>query len=497
MLTDAEILQFIGEDKTSTKKRLAGIGQKYYEAEHDILQYRVFYYNADGKLVEDTSRSNIKIPHPFFTELVDQEVQYMLSGKDGFIKTDIPELQDRLDEYFDDDFNSELNDVLTGAVSKGFDYMFAYMNADGRLAFQHADSMGVVEVRAKDTDDGCEYVIYWYVDRIAKENKVIKRIQVWDVKNVYYFVQEEEGKLIPDDCFKPYAGDKRNVRPHIVYTKGDDNQVYYDNFGFIPFFRLDNTRKQWSGLKPIKALIDDYDLMSCGLSNNLADFDHPLHVIKGFQGDNLEELQQNLKTKKMIGVDADGGVEVHTVNIPYQARQTKMQEDEKNIYRFGMGFNSAQLGDGNVTNVVIKSRYALLDLKCNKLEIRLKQFLKKILKVVINEINRVDGTDYQMKDVWFDFQREVMTNASDNALIEKTDAETQQIKVNTILNVAQALDDETILQAICDILDLDYEDISLKVQQQDEAEQAEQMLNNMTPDPDESADDGQDGDADE
>jgi SPP1 family phage portal protein len=242
-------------------------------------------------------------------------------------------------------------------------------------------------------------------------------------------------------------------------------------------------------LKPIKSLIDDYDMMSCGLSNNLADFDHPLHVVKGFQGDNLEELQQNLKTKKMIGVDDSGGVEVHTVDIPYQARLTKMQEDEKNIYRFGMGFNSAQLGDGNVTNVVIKSRYALLDLKCNKLEIRLKQFLKKILKVVIAEINRIDGTDYQIKDVWFDFEREVMTNASDNALIEKTDAETQQVKLNSILNVAQALDNETVLQAICEILELDFEDVKMKVQEQDETEQAEQMLNQMTPD-----DSGGDGD---
>ena len=492
MLTDAEILQFIGEDKTSTKKRLAGIGQKYYEAEHDILQYRVFYYNADGNLVEDKIRSNIKIPHPFFTELVDQEVQYMLSGKEGFIKSDIPELQDRLDEYFDDDFTSELNDVLTGAVSKGFDYMYAYMNAEGRLAFQHADSMGVVEIRAKDTDDGCEYVIYWYVDRIAKENKVIKRIQVWDKTQTYFFVQEEEGKLLKDES------EELNPRPHITYHKDGDSAIYYENFGFIPFFRLDNCKKQWSGLKPIKSLIDDYDMMSCGLSNNLADFDHPLHVVKGFQGDNLEELQQNLKTKKMIGVDADGGVEVHTVDIPYQARLTKMQEDEKNIYRFGMGFNSAQLGDGNVTNVVIKSRYALLDLKCNKLEIRLKQFLKKILKVVIAEINRIDGTDYQMKDVWFDFEREVMTNASDNALIEKTDAETQQIKVNTILNVAQALDDDTILQTICEILELDFEDVQLKVQQQDEAEQAEQLLNQITPeDADPDGDDGQGGDGDE
>lgn len=31
-----------------------------------------------------------------------------------------------------------------------------------------ADSIGVVEVRAKDTDDNTECVIYWYVDRIEK-----------------------------------------------------------------------------------------------------------------------------------------------------------------------------------------------------------------------------------------------------------------------------------------------------------------------------------------
>lgn len=86
---------------------------------------------------------------------------------------------------------------------------------------------------------------------------------------------------------------------------------------------------------------------------------------------------QNVKVKKHIGVDADGGVDIKTVDIPYEARKVKLELDEKNIYRFGMGFNSAQLGNGNITNIVIKSRYALLDLESNKLEIRLKQFLRR------------------------------------------------------------------------------------------------------------------------
>lgn len=470
-------MRFIQEDKTSTKKRLASVGQNYYEAQHDILNYRMFYFNADGVLVEDKTRSNIKIPHPFFTELVDQAVQYMLSGKDGIIKSDIPELQNRLDEYFDDDFICELNDVLTGTISKGFEYMYTYMGNDERLHFECADSLGVVEVRAKETDDGCEYIIYWYVDRIAKTNKVIKRIQVWDKDQVWFYVQDsDDGKLILDDK------EPINPRPHVLYHKDGDPETYYENFGFIPFFRLDNNKKQVSGLKPIKPLIDDYDLMSCGLSNNLADFDHPLHVVKGFHGDNLDELSQNLKTKKMIGVDSTGGVEVHTVDIPYQARQAKMQEDEKNIYRFGMGFNSAQLGDGNVTNVVIKSRYALLDLKCNKLEIRLKQFLKKIVKVVLAEINRMDETDYQMTDVWFNFEREVMTNASDNAQIELTDAQKQQVQINILLSLNGVLDDETIIKSICEVLDIDYEDIKNKLPKEDDTGQALETLEGVIPD---------------
>lgn len=451
MLTEQEIRYFISDDAGSQRKRKAREAQRYYEGEHDILNYRMFYYNSDGELVEDTTRSNIKISHPFFTELVDQQVQYMLSGDDSFVRSDVEGLQSKLDEYFDEDFKAELTDLLTGTITKGFDYLFAYQNEHDRLAFQYADSLGVIEVRAKDTDDNCNYVIYWYIDRIAKNNKVIKRIQVWDDEKTTYYVQNDEGGIDLDESIDI------NPRPHVIYER--DNSLYYKPFGFIPFFRLDNNKKQISNLKAIKGIIDDYDIMSCGLSNNLADFDHPLHVVRGFEGDNLDELSQNLKTKKTIGVDSEGGVEVHTVDIPYQARLTKMEQDEKNIYRFGMGFNSAQIGDGNITNIVIKSRYALLDLKCNKLEIKLKQFLKKIVKVVIDEINKKNNSAYKVEDVWFDFKREVMTNASDNAQIYKTEAETKQIEINTILGLHGVIDDKNVIKSICDVLELDYEEV--------------------------------------
>ena len=466
MLSEAEILRLIQEDSASAKKQNARKGQAYYEGEHDIKNYRLYYYNADGTLVEDKTRSNIKISHPFLTELIDQKVQYTMSGKNPMIRSDDAELQTLLDEYFNEneDYTRELYELLTGASAKGFEYMYAYKNAEGKTTFQCADSLGVVEVRAKDTDDNCEYVIYWYYDRIDKGQKKIKRIQVWDSHQTFFYVSEDDGKIEKD------TSQEINPRPHTLYRKKDGGELYYEDYGFIPFFRLDNNRKQYSDLKPVKDLIDDYDLMACGLSNNLQDASEYLVVVKGFQGDNLEELIQNVKTKKHIGVNGEngGGVDFKTVDIPYEARKIKLELDKESIFRFGEGFDSTQTGDGNITNVVIKSRYALLDLKFNKFKILLQQFLRKQVKIILAEINEQLGTDYQQKDVWFDFAPEIITNAQDNATIEKTDAETQQIKVNILLGLASVLGNELVAQNICEALDLDYDDIKDKLPKPEE-----------------------------
>ena len=466
MLKLEEIIQFIQDDANSEKKTAAKIGQRYYDGQHDILKYKMYYYNSDGKLVEDTFRSNIKIPHPYFTELVDQTVQYILSGKDGIFRSDDPQLQAELDSYFNDneDFEAELAELMTGCMAKGYDYMYAYKNEDDRLSFKCADSLGVTEVRAKDTDDNCEYVIYKYVDRIEKGKKKINRIQVWNSKETWYFVQANDGKLELD------KSEKVNPKPHIIYSEEGSEERFFEGFGFIPFFRLDNNKKQTSGLKPIKWHIDDYDLMASSLSNNLVDFDTPIHMVKGFKGNKLDEVIQNLKTKKTIGVGENGDLDIKTVDIPYQARKEKLELDEKSIYKFGMGLNVAGLKDTTATtNMAIKLAYALLDLRAVKFEIRLKQFFRKILKPVLAEINEQHGTDYQMSQVYFKFEHEIMSNAQENAQIDLTVAQKRQTEINTLLTLAERLDDETLMQLICEQLDIDYEEIKSKLPDPNEA----------------------------
>lgn len=488
MLTTEEIKMFIDEDNASAKKHFARIGERYFDGDHDIKNLRLFYYNSDGQLVEDHSRANVRIPHPFFKELTEQGTQYTLSGE-AFVFSDIPELQSELDDRFNynDDFIDELSGVVTDCQTKGFAYMYAMKDSHDCMKFTCADSIGVAEVEARFADDKKDHVIYWYIDRIDKEGHRIKKIMDWDDEQVYYYVQDEEGEIVKD------PNEKINPRPHTLYQVEGDEHTYYESLGFVPFFRLDNNKKQTSNLKAVKDLIDDYDLMASSLSNNLIDFDHPLYAVKGFEGDNLDELQQNLKTKKIVGVGSEGGIEVHTVDVPYEARKAKLELDEKNIYRFGMGLNMSGLKDTTATtNIAIKAAYSLLDLRCNHLERNIKRFLRKITKVVIDEINKKKQTDYQIEDVYFRFDHEVMSNEQENVQNEKTEAERQQVQINTLLSLYDVIDDETIIKKICESLDVDYDDIKDRLPTDEETETglAQKRLNIVIPN-DEGGDAGE------
>lgn len=491
MLTEAEIKQLIAEDAGSEKKRLARIGQRYYEGDHDIKGRRLFYYNSDGVLTEDKTRSNERISHPFFTELVDQLTSYILSKPEEIITAEVEGLQEHLDEYFDDDFWAEAAELLTGVQVKGFDYLHAFKNEDDRLSFQYADGMGVIEIRERESDANPVKYLYYFIDRIERGQKEIVRIRVHDERQIYYYVQvDDTGEIVLDDEVMP------NPMPNVVYRHKKTGQKFGRGFGFVPFFRLDYNRKQTSALKPIKALIDDYDLMQCGLSNNLQDFDTPIHVVKGYDGDNLDELQQNIKTKKVVGVGEGGGLEVMTVNVPYEARKTKADEDEKNIYRFGMGLDTRALKDTSATtNIAIKMAYTLLDLKAKKIEAAFKRFLRKIVRVVLDEINQKHGTGYQASDVSINFPHEINVNEQENAQIAYTEAQTEQMRVNTVLNVAEAIGDEETLKAICEIMELDFDEVRAKVKEERDAqstESAESLLEGVVTE-DESAGENRSG----
>ena len=448
-------------DRQSPIKEKMSEGLKYYDYKHDILKFRLFYYNEDGKLVEETNRSNIKIPHAFFTEQVDQKVQYLLSNPVEFETADT-ELKTYLEEYIDDDFQLMLQEMVEGASKKAYEFAYVYRATSGKLFFKVADSRKVVVIY----DDMNEVIaiIRYYDTDITKDNRkvTVTKAELWDTEKTWFFVSSSDynNRFILDES------QEINPRFHQVVEDSDGN-LLGKGFGYIPFLKLSNNKNEKTDLEPIKALIDDYDLMACALSNNLVDFDHPIYAVKGYGKDNLDELVTNLRTKRTVGVSQDGGIDVKTVDIPVTARKTKLETDKEAIYKFGMAFDSSQVGDGNITNIVIKSRYSLLDLKCNKTEIRLRAFIKQLLDIIIQDINDRYHKSFKRQQVEVVITRSTLINQIDNAETEKLEAETKGQLIQNLLDVAPYLDDESLLKKICAVQELDYDEVVQRLGSQD------------------------------
>jgi Phage portal protein, SPP1 Gp6-like. len=459
-------------DRQSPIKEKMSEGLRYYDYKHDILKFRLFYYNDDGKFVEETNRSNIKIPHAFFTEQVDQKVQYLLSNPVEFETADT-ELKTYLEEYIDDDFQLMLQEMVEGASKKAYEFAYVYRAASGKLLFKVADSRKVIVIY----DDMNEVIaiIRYYDTDITKDNRkvTVTKAELWDTEKTWFFVSSSDynNRFILDES------QEINPRFHQV-VEDSDGKLLGKGFGYIPFLKLSNNKNEKTDLEPIKALIDDYDLMACALSNNLVDFDHPIYAVKGYQSDNLDNLVTNLRTKKTVGVSQDGGIDVKTVDIPVTARKTKLETDKEAIYKFGMAFDSSQVGDGNITNIVIKSRYSLLDLKCNKTEIRLRAFIKQLLDIIILDINERYHKSFKRQQVEVVITRSTLINQTDNAETEKVEAETKGQLIQNLLDVAPYLDDESLLKKICAIQDLDYDEVVQRLGSQDYSSPKKDVIDN-------------------
>lgn len=476
-----EIQKAISADRQSSTKKKAREGIEYYKGEHNILDYRLFYFDSNGVLKEDKYKSNIKIPHQFHTELVDQKVQYLLSNPLEIITED-EVFQEYLKEYINENFQEVLQDAIEGASNKGYEYVYTYKNSEEKIDFQVADSLGVIQIHDNmDTAKLLGILRYYETTVVDEQDKEVKitKAEVWTENNTTYYTETlDKTKFKFDSSVKP------NPKPHIVL---EDEKAIYDGggLGYIPFFKLQNNKYEKTDLEPIKSLIDDYDLMACALSNNLQDFQEAIYVVRGYPGDDLDALSMNLKTKKTIGVDADGGIEVKTIDIPVEARKVKLELDKEAIYKFGMGFDSTQIGDGNITNIVIKSRYSLLDLKCNKTEMRLRKLVRQLLKIIVDDINQRYGTAYDYKGLEINIVRETMVNENDIVINEKTEVETIGVQLENILLTGSSISDDTKLKLICEVLELDYEEEKANIDAQepyvDINKATEDLINNNLP----------------
>ena len=433
-------------------------GINYYKGENDIKTNKIYYVDANGTLKEDKYASNVRIPHRFMRELVDQKVQYLLSNPIEIgVPDEKPELEDILAEYYNEDFQQMLQDVISNASQKGFEYVYAQQSSSDCVEFKVADGLKILPVF--DNMGNVVRLVRVWEEEIGNEGQkyTLHHAEVYDSQNIYYFVAKNNDNYMLDPI------KEINPTPHVVVAKETINgtEISGRSYGTIPFYRLQNNAEEETDLAPIKELIDDYDIMNAYMSNNLQDLTEAIYVLQGDVDSTVDDMRMNIKAKHaIITGDTDTKLDVKTFNIPYEGRKAKMELDKENIYKFGMGFDNSQVGDGNITNVVLLSRYSLLDMKANKTETRLRSLLRWINSLVLNDINRKLGTAYVESDVEFIINRKLLVNASDQAQVNKLEADTTSVKIQTLADVAPFVDNETLVRAMCAELELDYDEVA-------------------------------------
>ena len=117
------ILSNLNDFKTSELYKDMSKAQDYYKGKHDVLEKKRYYYDRKGVKREDDKLANNKLIHPYFTKLVNQKVNYLLS-KEFSIQVNEDDAQavkfrDELGNYFDKSFFRRLKVIGKQAIING------------------------------------------------------------------------------------------------------------------------------------------------------------------------------------------------------------------------------------------------------------------------------------------------------------------------------------------------------------------------------------------
>ena len=395
------IRAYIDDFEGSQLRYKMKLGDDYYHSENtEIMSRKMLIYAETDEGVpyetEDPYKSNNKLPAGYFKLLTDQKVNYSL-GKDITVEANDP---DALNDTLGKGFQRVLKKVATEASKKVVGWLHPYINDKGQFKMMNVPSEQVIPVYQPHDKRALELTIrYYQVSILNEDSGVVRvtRVEVWDEEEVTYYQENDKTSLFylldQQEMFDIFRRDFNNPKYHfqkdIKYGQ-KTTRTEGLAWGMVPFIPLYNNDAEEYDLKPIKAFIDAYDIVNSDFINNLEDFQDIYWILKGYDGTNVSEFLHQVKRYKTLKVSDTGDAKAETIQIPYQARKEAKEGLEQDIFTFGMGVNTNQIGEGNITNVVIKSRFTNLDLKASQFEGELKEFLYTLIDFVnkYREINR-------------------------------------------------------------------------------------------------------------
>ena len=353
--------------KGSNFVRKAIEAEKYFKAENVTINKRPKWkMTKTGK--EMTFSKNIMVSD-FFYRFILQQNQFLLAN--GVQLKNLDE-KDKLGFGFDKILETLGEKSLIHGVSWGF------WNNDRLIDFPAIQDEG---------NKG----FFTLVDEMTGQNMIGVRFwQIADNKPMYVEVYDENG-------FTTYSREPKENRVDLVIAHQSYKRVVQkdklgeillreEDYGMLPIVPLYANEYKRSEFKDsLKTKIDMYDKIASDFGDNLERTNDIYWVISNFGGtsEEIKEMLAEIEEVRATYTVADGlgnsSAEPHTIEVPYEARQTALKILEKQLYSDFMALNMEQLTGISLTNVAIRTATANLELKANKYEWQLFQFMQKIL----------------------------------------------------------------------------------------------------------------------
>lgn len=425
------IIDAINEYKATSMFSWAVEGDLYSrQLNSTIMKYQKLLYTMTGKAVPDNFTANHKCASNFFSRFVTQENQYLLGNGVTFSNDATKK------KLGGTDFDTQLQKAGKAALVSGISYGF--FNLD------HVDIFKATEfVPLWDEETGALMagIRFWQI----ADNKPL-RATLYELDGYTEYIKRGNKTA---EILKEKRAYKQIIRSSVV----DGTEIYdgenYPSFPIVPLWGNPDHQSELVGLK---GQIDAYDLIKSGFANDLDDASMIYWTLEnagGMDDIDLAKFIEHMKTVKAAVIDGGDGAkaEAHTLEIPYQSRETYLTRLENDMYNDAMALNVNQISAGNVTATAINAAYEPLNNKADQFEYCIDEFIKGLLDLIGIEDDPV-------------FKRSKIVNQTE--------------ETNMILAAAQYLDNETILKHLPFLLPEEIDGI-LNNLVEEEAERFEQL----------------------
>jgi SPP1 family phage portal protein len=387
--------------QTSDMYEWAVDGDNYVRQKNTtIMKYKKLIYDMAGKAVPDNYSANHKTATNFFNRFCTQLTQYLLKNGVSFQ-------------------NDDTKEKLGGA---GFDKV---LKKAGKLALSEGVAYGFYNLDHIEVFKASEFVPL-YDEETGALRAGIKFWQLETGKPLRATYYEEDGftEYIWEDGQGAILKDKQSYI-QVVRENYDGLEILegknYPSFPIVPLWSNPEHNPELVGLKEE---IDAFDLIKSGFANDLDDASQIYWIIQnagGMEENDLARFIERIKVNRAVNLDSDQSAEAHTIEVPYNARETYLERLENDMYKDAMIVNMDAIASGNTVATAIRASYEPQDNKADEFEDCIDDFIEGILALI-----GIEDTP--------SFTRSRIINQAE--------------ETNMILASAQYLDDETLVRKL-------------------------------------------------